>query len=334
MTVLQIANYSEGVGGIAVQVKQIRDHLVAEGIVCDILSTKGSIINRFAALVRLLFQGRKYDIFHIHACSDRGFFPAIIGVSFGRLLQKRIVLTYHGGGAASFFQRRTVLVRFFLMRTDANIVLSEFVGKVYQKYQIPYTVIPNIIELKEGIYRHRTIIRPRFIGIRSFSEVYNIECTLRGFQKVQLVIPDASLMLLGDGPLREHLEEYVQKHSIRNVLFVGRVCNEDIYNYLDKCDIMVSSSRFDNMPVSVLEGFNAGLLVIASNVGGVPYFIQDGINGLLFDSEDDEELSQKMIYALEYPDEVQRMTIAAHESLEHYRWENCRERLMQLYYGS
>lgn len=333
MKILQIANYKNGVGGISIQVKLIRDYLVTEGFTCDILSTKGTLSQRITAIARLLLNGNRYEVFHIHACSDRGFFPAVVGISIGRLLKKRLVLSFHGGGAEPFFRHHTKLVKFFLSKTDANIVLSGFIGSIYEKYNLPYTIIPNIIELKEGFFRERAEISPRFINIRSFHEIYNTECTLRAFQRVQGFYPDASLTLLGDGPLRSHLESFVKEKKIQNVAFVGQVRNDDIYHYLSQCDIMLSSSRFDNMPVSILEGFNAGLLVISSNVGGVPYMIRDGENGLLFDSENDQQLVEKMLYALNHPKEVRSMILEARRSLNRYSWDYCRPKLMKLYFG-
>ncbi len=331
MKILLIANYAEGVGGISVQVKLQHDLLRRDGYVCDILSTKGSVAKRIKAVFELLFKGRRYDVFHIHACSDRGFLPAVLGISIGRLLKKRIVLTFHGGGAEGFFRRKESFVKRYLNRTSANIVLSGFIGRVFDQYGIPYKVIPNVLVADGSSFRSRTEIRPRFIGIRSLTDTYNIKCTLRAFAIVLEKYPDARLTLLGGGPLKAELEQFVADHHIRNVFFVGQVPNTEISRYLDEADIMVSSPRFDNMPVSILEGFRAGLLVISSNVGGVPYMIEDGRNGLLFENDNDRQMAEKMIAAVENPEATRQMIANARQSLEYYKWENCREKLLALY---
>ena len=333
MKILLIANYEDKGGGISVQVRLLRNLLRGDGYTCDILSTKGSIAKRIKAVFDLLTKGRKYDVFHIHACSDRGFFPAILGINIGRLLKKRTVLTFHGGGAEGFFKRKQGLVKRYLNRTSSNIVLSGFIGRVFDQYRIPYTVIPNVLESDDSTFRARTDIKPRFISIRSFTETYNIKCTLKAFHAVQKNYPDASLTLLGNGPLKSEIEQYVLDHHLQNVTFVGQVPNTEIYRYLDEADIMVSSSRFDNMPVSILEGFKAGLLVIASKVGGVPYMIEDGKNGLLFDSDNDVQMAEKMLAAVEHPEATLQMIESAHYCLDAYKWENCREKLLALYKG-
>ena len=143
--------------------------------------------------------------------------------------------------------------------------------------------------------------------------------------------PDASLVLVGEGPQKSELMHYVQDHHLNNVTFVGQVPNTEISRYLDLADIMVTSSRFDNMPVSILEGFRSGLLVIASNVGGVPYMIEDGYNGLLFESEDHLQMAEKMITAIAFPNATLRMIENAYRSLDAYTWKSCREKLLTLY---
>ena len=333
MKILLIANYGEGVGGSSVQVKLLQDLLRGDGYTCDILSTKGSVTKRIKAVFGLLSKGQEYDVFHIHACSDRGFLPAILGIGIGRILSKRIVLTFHGGGAEGFFRKKPKLVKRYLNRTSANIVLSRFIGRVFDQYGIQYTVIPNVLGSGSSTFRARTEIRPRFISIRSLTETYNIKCTLKAFKAVQEKYSDASLTLLGDGPLRSELEQYAVDRHLQNVTFVGQVPNTEIYRYLDNADIMVSSSRFDNMPVSVLEGFKAGLLVIASNVGGVSYMIEDGQNGFLFESDDDRQMADKMIAAVEHPESTLKMIDNARRCLDDYKWENCREKLLALYKG-
>ena len=333
MRILQIANYSENGGGISVQVRLLQGLLQSDGFDCGIISTKGSLVTRIKAVFRLLVNGKDYGVFHIHACSGRGFFPAIIGIGIGRFLNKRTVLTFHGGGAEEFFNRKRRLVKYFLNKTSANIVLSGFIGRVFDKYGIKYTVIPNIITMDESSFKIRTTIKPRYISIRSLTETYNIPCTLKAFSIVQSKYPEATLTLLGDGPSRPELEKFVAEHNIPNVTFAGQVPNTDIYRYLGNADIMVSSSRFDNMPVSILEGFKAGLLVIASNVGGVPYMIDDGENGLLFENGNDPEMADKMIEAITHPDATIRMIENAFRSLDTYKWVNCRERLLATYKG-
>ena len=329
--VLLIANYKPGTGGISGQVEKLNAYLDKEGVVNEVFSTKGSLAYRIQVPFKLLKVAKDYDVLHVHTCSHWGFITAVLGVWAGRRLKKKVVVTYHGGGAEQFFSRHPRLVKKYLCQTDANIVLSGFLSNVFDKYQIPYTVIPNIVELEEGRFCPRATIEPKFISIRTLSPLYNIECIIKAFKVVKKVCPSARLTIVGDGPSRDSLEQFVRSESIQDVTFVGRVDNARIYEYLNQSDIMLSAPRIDNMPVSVLEGFNAGLLVISSNVGGVPYMIEDEVNGLLFESNNSMALAEKMMWALSHQDESHNMIDNAKEAVKLYSWECVREKIFELY---
>lgn len=331
MKILMICNYKPGVGGISGQVEILQRKLRQEGCVTEIYSTKASVWKRLRMMPKLRQKAKGFDVLHIHCCSGWGFLPAVLGVTVGKQLGKRVVLTYHGGGGEAFFDKHSKLVRNYLTQTDANIVLSGFLASVFEKHRLPYTIIPNIIELDDAAFRVRELIQPRFICIRAHEELYNIPCVLRAFQKVQQQIPEATLMLVGTGSLHENLIRQVEQMAIPNVVFTGRVDNSQIMQYLDQADVMLSAPKVDNMPVSLIEAMNAGLLVISSRVGGVPYMIENGVNGLLFESDNDVELADKMIWTIEHQDLAQNMIVKAKQVVQQYQWVNVKDKLYVAY---
>lgn len=329
--VLFISNYQKGLGGISAQVDLLQHYMQQDGYVADIFSTKGNPILRILAFFRLLRIAGQYDVLHVHGCSDWGMLPVVYGVLAGKLYHKRVVITYHGGEAETYFNRHGAFAKRWLGRADKVIVLSGFLKNVFNQYSIPCEVIPNIVSLRPDLYIQRETIQPKFISIRHLRELYNIPCILRAFERVQKEIPEASLDILGQGDQRPMLEEYVREHGLQHVQFVGQVPNTEIYDYLNKNDILLSAPRIDNMPVSLLEAMNAGLLVISSRVGGVPYMIKDGRTGLLFESDNDEELAEKMLWAARHPEECIAMTKAAHEDVKKYTWESVKPKLLSIY---
>ena len=331
MRILLICNYRLGVGGISGQVELLQRHLREEGHVADIFNTKRAFIRRLVMPCKLHREAKHYDILHIHCCSNWGFMPAVVGITVGRLLGKRIVLTYHGGGGEGFFDKCSRLVRHYLMRTDSNIVLSGFLAKVFDQHHIPYTVIPNIIELDGIAYRQRTELQPKYICVRAHEELYNIPCILRAFNLVQERYPTASLTLLGTGTQHEQLKQLAGQLGLQNITFPGRVDNSKIYNYLNQSDIMLSSPKVDNMPVSLLEAMNAGLLVISSRVGGVPYMIKDNNTGLLFETDNYKELAEKMLWALDNQPIALAIAAQGHNAVKSYLWEHIKDKIHTAY---
>ena len=331
MKILLVGNYRKGVGGISGQMERLQLHLCEEGHSVSIFSTKGSVWKRLFLKRKLRKIVKNYDLLHIHCCSGWGFVPAVLGVAVGKKLGKRVVLTYHGGGGEKFFAKHTKLVRHYLTRTDANIVLSGFLGKIFDKYKIPYTVIPNIIELDSTNYRERESLRPHFICVRTHEPLYNIPCILRAFRQLQAALPEASLTLVGDGSQHEELKQQAAAMGLQNVIFTGRVDNNEIYSYLNNADIFLSAPLIDNMPVSLLEAMNAGLLIISSRVGGVPYIVEDGKSALLFESDNAAQLAEKMLWSLQHPEESLEMVRCAHKEVEKYQWGHVKEKLYSLY---
>lgn len=331
MNVLLICNYKPKVGGISGQVDILQKMLQADGHTAEVFSTKAPLLRRMLLPFKLKSTGKDFDVFHIHCCSNWGFLPAVVGVSVGRRLGKRIVLTYHGGGGEKFFDRHPKLVRHFLTRTDANIVLSGFLAQVFEKHGLPFVTIPNILELGDSRFRQREMLLPNYICTRAHEPLYNIPCILRAFRKVQSIRPEATLTLVGGGSEHENLVQMAEELGLQNVTFTGRVANEDIYTYLDRADIMLSAPTVDNMPVSVLEAMNAGLLVISSKVGGVPYMVKNNSTGLLFDSDDSDALAGKMLWAIDNQTVGRAIALQGHKAVSRYRWENIKEQLYETY---
>ena len=330
--VLFVANYKHGVGGISGQVDVLLAKLPLEdGIEAEVFSTKGSMAKRILLFFALLLKAGNYDVLHIHGCSYLGFLPIVYGIVAGKLWRKWIIVTYHGGEAEDFFSKHPKWVRFWLMKADERVVLSGFLESIFKAYSMTAHVIPNVVETRKDLFVEKTELHPRFISVRHLKGLYNIPCLLRAFGRVQKEIPESELTLLGEGEQRNMLENMAREMRLDKVNFVGQVPNEEIWNYLKTNDIILSSPWADNMPVSLLEAFSAGLLVISSNVGGVPYLVDNGSTGLLFESDDDQGMASQMLWALSHQKESLEMIANARKKVEEFSWDNIKEKIITLY---
>ena len=112
----------------------------------------------------------------------------------------------------------------------------------------------------------------------------NHDGLLRAFLMVLEAYPNCRLQLVGDGELREEIENQVQELGMKNqVSFLGY--QSDVYPYLDEADIFVLPSSYEGMPMTIIEAMGSGLPVVASAVGGIPDMICDGESGLLISPE-------------------------------------------------
>jgi phosphatidylinositol alpha-1,6-mannosyltransferase len=119
-------------------------------------------------------------------------------------------------------------------------------------------------------------------------------------------VPDAHLLLVGQGPYRAHLEKLVTKHSLQeNVSFIGRIQYTDLPGYICVGDIfaMPSRSRFGGLEVEglgivYLEASACGLPVIAGESGGAPDAVIEGVTGFVVDGTSTEQIANRAIQLL------------------------------------
>ena len=108
------------------------------------------------------------------------------------------------------------------------------------------------------------------------------------------------VLIVGDGPLKNSLQSMVHSPQYKNiedmVIFTG--FRKDIPEMLSITDILVLPSTREGLPMIVLEAMVAGVVVVATRVGGTPELVEDGVNGFLVESGDGEGLKRKLDHVL------------------------------------
>ena len=122
----------------------------------------------------------------------------------------------------------------------------------------------------------------KLVHIGRFNEQKNHKGLLDAFALFLRQYPTAQLWLLGDGELREETETHARNLGIGgSVRFMGSQNN--VYPYLHDGDIFLLPSRYEGMPMTIIEAMGTGLPIVATAVGGVPDMITHGQSGLLTD---------------------------------------------------
>jgi glycosyltransferase involved in cell wall biosynthesis len=140
-----------------------------------------------------------------------------------------------------------------------------------------------------GLPRDRFVVGwiGRMTGIKRVPDV------LVTFQRLLALGVDATLVLVGDGPERVHLEEQARDLGIaRNTLFVGY--QRDIAPYFELFDAFLLPSANEGTPVSAIEALAAECPVVATRVGGVPDVVRDGVDGFLSEVGDVDALADSL----------------------------------------
>lgn len=133
--------------------------------------------------------------------------------------------------------------------------------------------------------------------VARLSEEKGHDHLLNAFKKVLETEPNARLMIVGDGPLKEPLlKQQAELQLEKQVIFTG--AQRNIPAYLSIFDVFVLSSTRESFPLAAREAMAAGRPVVAPRIGGCPEVVDDGTTGFLFESANEDDLTQQMLNIL------------------------------------
>jgi glycosyltransferase involved in cell wall biosynthesis len=138
-----------------------------------------------------------------------------------------------------------------------------------------------------------------------------MDVLIRAFKLIAAQFPEYKLRLMGYFPDREFLTRLAA--DCPQIEFLSPRPNELALKVIGACSIYVLASRTEGMPLVLLEAMAARKPIIASAVGGVPYCIRDNDNGLLFQSENVEELATKLASLLRNQELQKRLANSGYE---------------------
>ena len=161
-------------------------------------------------------------------------------------------------------------------------------------------IVPNGIDTAEDMPATERLLSRAKLGIPTDASVIGTvgrlhpvkqqDLLIRAFAGLRRHLPGAHLVIVGEGPAHRELVELSQALSLSgSVHFTGYSAQPQ--RFLQIMDVFALTSRWEGMPLAVLEAWAAGLPVVASAVGGIPELVRPGENGLLFRNGNEPELT-------------------------------------------
>jgi glycosyltransferase involved in cell wall biosynthesis len=144
-------------------------------------------------------------------------------------------------------------------------------------------------------------------GLRPEKE---LETAIRALAKLTPHRPGLRFLVVGDGLERPRLERVAEELGVPTT-FLGHRPNDEVSDLLAAMDVLVLSSRFEGMPLAVLEWMAAGKAIVASRVGGIPAMVEDGKEALLVPPRDHVSFADAIGHLLDAPAERKRLGQAA-----------------------
>jgi glycosyltransferase involved in cell wall biosynthesis len=276
---------------------------------------------------------RRSEIVHILSGSHSSFLLATLPAwCVARLLGRRTLIHYHSGRADGHL-RRSPIARHVLRRTGAVIVPSRYLAEIFAAHGVTTGVVANAIDAAELRHRHRPVIRPLLVCTRNFEPGYAVDVVVRAFADIRNEFRSARLLLAGTGSREAAIRALVRELDLGDVEFCGAVPRSRIGELLDRADVFVNASSVDNMPVSILEAFAAGLPVVSTASGGISHLVEHERTGLLSEVGDVHALARNVRRLIDDPLLARRLAGKAHEESARYEWPAIRAEWLQLYRG-
>lgn len=239
-------------------------------------------------LLQALKQARP-DLIHVHSAK-----AGALGRIAGFLLGIPVVYTVHGFAfkpEAPLRQRTAARVAEWLLAPLAARVICVAKAERRLARSLPVAaeriaVIANGIPDTDQRANSQAPLR-RIVMVARFAAPKRPDAVIRAFARANL--HDCELVLAGDGPRRQAMEQLAQQLAPGRVRFPGNVA--DIAALLASAQVFVLASDHEGLPLSVLEAMRAGLAVIASNLPGIREQIEHDKHGLLVDHDDEPAFS-------------------------------------------
>lgn len=283
-----------------------------------------SLIGRLAAR----FRSERVDIVHSHNWST-----LLYSVAGARLAGVPMVVHGEHGKDDTLPNRPRLLASRILARGVGRVcaVSRNLAEEVIRDWRLPrerVARIPNGVDLEAFAIRHSLDAIREELGLTAesrvvmntggFRTIKDHPTLLRAFARVYRNDPLARLVLVGQGSAEEPrggLDRVASDLGVAEaVRFAG--VRRDVPRLLQVCDVYVNSSRFEGLSNTILEAMAAGVPVVATDVGGNPELVEDGVNGFLVPAGEEESMAARIGELLMAPPLRNRMGAAGRARIE------------------
>lgn len=259
----------------------ITDRLEGKGIRVEYLGKKSGLDLSIIKRLRKFFKRERPDIIHTHLYILKYCVIACLG------MKVRMVHTIHNVAKQEnnkldrlfngYCFRKNKVIPVALTRLVKDSILEEY-GLEEINVPIVFNGIPLDCCIKKQVYSFGKKIKILHIG--RYSDAKNHTELIKAISLLHHIYPNVELHLVGEGNLKDKVKELIYEFNASEYVFEhGTTSNP--YRFLHDADIFVLPSKYEGMPMTLIEAMGTALPIVASNVGGIPDMIEDNKEGLL-----------------------------------------------------
>lgn len=303
--------------------------------------------------LRMFFRDEQPNIVHVQYLA-----PGLVPIIAARLAGiKTVFATVHIAGTVAYGSKAKILLRVASWFCTAFICVSRGVEQFWfgdcmllepeniERGRRHFTIY-NAVDcerIKDTVASADSDLLRRELGIPPESPVIGIvgrlaaqkghTFLLQAFKVVLAQVPTAILLVVGDGPLRQQLEEQARCLGIdRSIRWLGSQAQEEVFRLYAVMDIFAMPSLFEGFGLTAAEAMAAGLPVVGTAVDGLSEIIIDHVTGRLVPPQDAGALADALISLLASPETATEMGLKGRQRVEeHFSLQRFSESILAAY---
>lgn len=315
-------------GGIADVMRFIDEWLRSTGRQTEMINTSsdGSLPARVAAgcagilRARASMRSSPLAIVHVHSASNGSFLRKSIVVALARVYGRPILLHIHGGGFSAFAANGTRLRRAWiaavLRQADAVCVVNEPTLRTVQRLQpaAQTTILTNPATMLCGRLTDPNSCQVLFLG--RLGPTKGTDTLLEAIRRLQTAGVEADYVLTGDGDVEGARRVVAGLPAPDRAHVTGWLSASKVHALLHQSSVFCLPSRFEGLPMALLQAMGHGLACVVTPVGGMREVVTDGVDGIQVGQDDPDALVVALRTLLEDTDLRARLGLAAARRVE------------------
>ncbi|WAC01964.1 glycosyltransferase family 4 protein [Lacinutrix neustonica] len=320
---LYIGNMLSQTGKTVTTIETLSVALLAEGFqVTSVSRQSNKVLRLLEMLFAILKATGKTDYVLIDTYSTQNFYYAYLCSQLCRFLNLKYIPILHGGNLPNRLKNNPKLSTAIFKNAHINIAPSNYTKSHFEAFGFHnIKIIPNAITIDTYAFEERQFEKVKLLWVRSFSKIYHPQLAVDVLYGLRKKGVNATLCMVGpdnDGSL-EKTKHYAFSLGV-DVTFTGKLSKIEWITLAKNYTYFINTTNFDNMPVSVIEAMALGLPVISTQVGGLPYLIDDRKTGILVEPNNATAFIEAIMELKNNPKETNKLVINAKREVQRFDW--------------
>ncbi len=254
----------------------------------------------------------RYDIIHINPTLDfKSTLRDAVFIILAKNRKRKVIVHFHGWFL--WFEQKITgvylhLFKYVFGKADLFIVLSRHKKNCLEKwgFKQPILLMANAfdVDLTKDLNINSLITKrlecknPEILFLSRIIKEKGIFETVDALPRVLSQFPQTKLLVGGDGNGLKDMKEAAKNLNTNNIEFLGYVNAEYKPQVFSRVYAFILPSYAEGMPISIIEAMAFGLPVVATAVGGIPDFFENGRHGVLLENADPEKIADAIVFLL------------------------------------